>query len=67
MYRVAFSHVMLGLAGRHEQPSETTKDVPMTNTVLLIAFGTVNRRPRTLVPKVLSKCSSVISPKVPNS
>ncbi len=31
------------------------------------AFWTVNSRPRTLVLKILSKCSSVISPKLPNS
>src|SRR6266404_2590458 len=31
------------------------------------AFWTANSRPRTLVLNVLSKCSSVISPSVPNS
>ena len=31
------------------------------------AFCTVNSRPRTFVLKVLSKCSSLISPRVPNS
>src|SRR5689334_16587712 len=31
------------------------------------AFCTVNSRPRTSVLNVLSKCSSVISPSVPNS
>src|SRR5512133_1311435 len=31
------------------------------------AFWTANSRPRTLVLNVLSKCSSVISPNVPNS
>jgi hypothetical protein len=31
------------------------------------AFCTVNSRPRTFVLKVLSKCSSLISPSVPNS
>ena len=31
------------------------------------AFCTVNSRPRTLVLNILSKCSSVISPNLPNS
>jgi hypothetical protein len=39
MYRVAFSHVMLGLAGRHEQ--RPVKDQTMTDTVLLFLLVSV--------------------------
>src|SRR6266536_2675532 len=42
MYRVAFSHVMLGLAGRHEQrPVKRQRDEPMIDTVLLFLLVSV--------------------------
>ena len=45
MYRVTFSHVMFGLAGRHGQrPVKRQRDEPMTDTVLLFLLVSVLAR-----------------------
>jgi hypothetical protein len=52
MYRVAFSHVMLSLAGRHEQSSvKRQRDEPMTDTILLFQLVSVLAREHTLIPR----------------
>jgi hypothetical protein len=52
MYRVAFSPVMLGLAGRHEnRPVKRQRDEPMTDTVLLFLLVSVLAREHTLIPR----------------